>query len=69
MLELVVNGRFVQLDGADERSLKDVLLDLAVDTAAVAVELNGLVVYPDKIDLTLVQSGAKLEILKFIGGG
>jgi sulfur carrier protein len=45
------------------------LLDLAIDPARVAVELDRCIVKPQQWEATALADGAQLEIVQFVGGG
>lgn len=50
-------------------SLLDVIRSLQLDPERVAVELNRSIVKRDLWTSTLVDSGAEVEIVQFVGGG
>jgi sulfur carrier protein len=51
------------------RSVKDLLASLHISSDRVAVELNKAIVRKRDWDEALVTSGAKIEIVEFVGGG
>jgi thiamine biosynthesis protein ThiS len=67
MIEIVVNG--------DRRSLPEgltllgLLRELELEPARVAIELDRRIVKQPEWANTVLQPGAKLEIVQFVGGG
>jgi thiamine biosynthesis protein ThiS len=66
-IEIVVNGEKRTIPG--EASVLDVLRVLGIQPERVAVEKDGLIVRKANWAATLVQGGATLEIVQFVGGG
>ena len=66
-IEIVVNGQDRLAPATC--TLKEILLWLEIDPARVAVELNRNIVQRQAWDQTLVNPGATLEIVQFVGGG
>ena len=66
-IKIVVNGE-TRLAPAG-RNLLDVLLWLEVDPARVAVELNRSILSRPDWDRVVVEPGATLEVVQFVGGG
>jgi len=66
-IQIVVNGEERTL--AASVTVRQLLLDLALDPARVAVELDRHIVKPKDWDTTSISSGARLEIVQFVGGG
>ena len=67
MIELVVNGKPVELDGPTR--LLDYLHDRGVDSQAIAVELNGVILQRDEYSGQMLQAADTLEIVRMVGGG
>ena len=66
-IQVTINGEARALPpGQTVRQLLD-FLDL--DPARVAVELDRRIVKPHDWDATEIASGARLEIVQFVGGG
>jgi sulfur carrier protein len=66
-IEIVVNG---QTRSAPEGlNLSGLLVFLKVDPGRVAVELNRSIVARKDWDNAIVDAGATLEIVQFVGGG
>jgi thiamine biosynthesis protein ThiS len=66
-IQIVVNGEnraFVP-----GQTIRQLLLDLGIDPARVAVELDRRIVKPQQWDATALIDGARLEIVQFVGGG
>ncbi len=66
-IQIVVNGQVRQAPGG--RTLPELLRFLDVDPERVAVELNRRIVSRKDWPATIVDSGAALEIVQFVGGG
>ena len=67
MIEIVVNGDPHAIE--EGQSLTGLLQSLEVDPARVAIELDRRIVKPPDWPLTILESGARLEIVQFVGGG
>jgi len=67
MIEIVVNGETRSLP--EGRTLLDLLDQLELDPARVAIELNRRIVKQPTWAATVLQPGARLEIVQFVGGG
>jgi thiamine biosynthesis protein ThiS len=66
-IQIVVNGEPRAVDGG--LTLARLLLDLGLDPARVAVELDRRIVRRAEWEETAVSDGARLEIVQFVGGG
>ncbi len=66
-IQIVVNGQVRQAPGG--QTLPELLRFLDVDPERVAVELNRRIVSRKDWPATIVDSGAVLEIVQFVGGG
>lgn len=66
-IEIVVNGRMQTVPA--QCTLSDLLAWLQVDPGRVAVELNRSIVHRQSWPETMIQPGATLEIVQFVGGG
>jgi sulfur carrier protein len=66
-IEIVVNGHARLAPGGC--NLRDLLVWLEVDPARVAVELNRSIVPRQEWDRAVVEPGATLEVVQFVGGG
>ena len=67
MIEIVVNGESRQM--AEGRSLLDLLRELDLDPGRVAIELNRSIVKKTGWAGTVLDAGARIEIVQFVGGG
>jgi len=67
MIEIVVNGDPHAIE--EGQSLTGLLQSLQIDPARVAIELDRRIVKPPDWARTILQSGARLEIVQFVGGG
>ncbi len=66
-MEIVLNGQTrVAPEGC---TLQQLLLSLDLDPSRVAVELNRSIVQRQMWDQIVVNPGATLEIVQFVGGG
>ena len=66
-IQIVVNGQVRSV--TDGQSLRELLVELGVDPARVAVELDRSIVRREYWDTTRVAPGSNLEIVQFVGGG
>jgi thiamine biosynthesis protein ThiS len=65
-MDLTVNGKTMKISGA---TIRDLLVELQIDPARVAVERN-LEIVPKKMYESLrVCDGDRIEIVHFVGGG
>jgi sulfur carrier protein len=67
VIELVINGKLVELDGPTP--LLAYLEKLGVNPRAVAVEHNGAIIERSAFDATTLREGDKVEIVRMVGGG
>ena len=65
--QVTVNGEKRKF--ADSASLLDVIKALRLEPERVAVELNRAIVKRDLWTSTIVDEGAEIEIVQFVGGG
>ena len=66
-LEIVVNGE--KCEAPEGQTLLAFLESLGLDEFRIAVELDGLIVKKNTWTSTVLHSGARLEIVQFVGGG
>jgi sulfur carrier protein len=66
-IEIVVNGKPVRV--APGMSVAGLLAALKIEDSRVAVELNREIVRREAWGATLVEVGAEVEIVQFVGGG
>jgi sulfur carrier protein len=66
-IQIVVNGEPRAVESG--LTVARLLLDLGLDPARVAVELDRSIVRRAQWGETPVQEGAKFEIVQFVGGG
>ena len=66
-IEIIVNGEPRQIPPAS--TLQQVLQHLRVNPEQVAVEKDRAIVRKPDWASTLIQAGAQLEIVQFVGGG
>ena len=66
-IEIVVNGETRKV--AAGHTVRSILAALGVEAERVAVELNQAIVRKPDWDATAVGSGARIEIVQFVGGG
>ncbi len=67
MMTLTVNGQDREL--AAMHTVRDLVVDLGLGDAAVAVELNHHVVPHRQYDSTTLREGDSLEVVSLVGGG
>lgn len=66
-IEIVVNGEPRALPPG--QSILDLLRELQLDPARVAVELDRRIVKQPRWGETVLEAGAQVEIVQFVGGG
>ena len=66
-MRLTVNGQERRCD--DPRNVRELVVELGLGDAAVAVELNRRVVPRRQHEATALQDGDVLEIVTLVGGG
>lgn len=69
-MQLVINGQqkdFPEL--ATEAKILDLIAQLGLKSDRIAIERNGEIVPRTAWDMAPLQSGDKLEIVHFVGGG
>jgi len=67
VIEVELNGKPRNVPEA--RNVREFLSDLGIKPRLVVVEINGVVVYPEKWDGTTVVDGDKVEVVSIAGGG
>ena len=66
-LRVKINGESREVN--DQSSLNDLVEELSLSPARIAVELNGEVIRRTEWVQTLLAEGDRLEIVHFVGGG
>jgi thiamine biosynthesis protein ThiS len=66
-IDIVVNGE--PRAASEGQTILDLLQQLELDPSRVAVELNRSIVKQPKWSETVLNAGAQLEIVQFVGGG
>jgi thiamine biosynthesis protein ThiS len=66
-LEVVLNGQPRAI--AEGQTLLDLVCSLDLEPARVAAELDGRIVKRDRWAETPLHTGARLELVHFVGGG
>jgi sulfur carrier protein len=66
-IDIVVNGESRTIPPG--QNILDLLRQLQLDPARVAVELDRRIVKQPRWEETVLEAGAKLEIVQFVGGG
>jgi thiamine biosynthesis protein ThiS len=66
-IEIVVNGRMQRVP--ERLSIEGLLAFLEIDASRVAVELNRAIVRKPEWSYAIVDAGAIVEIVWFVGGG
>jgi sulfur carrier protein len=67
MIQIVVNGD--RHEAENGQTLLDLLRKLELDPERVAIELDKKIVKQTRWGETVLQPGARLEIVQFVGGG
>ncbi len=68
-MQLVVNGQVREVSASEQAVLAEVLAALDLKADRIAVEINGRIARRTAWGETPVQSGDRLEIVHFVGGG
>jgi sulfur carrier protein len=66
-IDIVVNGE--PRAASEGQTILDLLQQLELDPSRVAVELNRSIVKQPKWSETVLNPGAQVEIVQFVGGG
>ena len=66
-MQLIINGQSQTVQ--ENLSLSDLIAQLNMKAERVAVERNGVIVPRNDWPQTALQSGDRLEIVHFVGGG
>jgi sulfur carrier protein len=66
-ISISVNGE--QQETAEGQTILDLLRQLQIEPARVAVELDRKIVKQPRWAQTVVAAGAEIEIVQFVGGG
>jgi len=66
-MQLIINGRAQTVQ--ENLSLSELIAQLNMKAERVAVERNGVIVPRNDWPQTALQSGDRLEIVHFVGGG
>ncbi|MGO9255860.1 MAG: sulfur carrier protein ThiS [Bryobacteraceae bacterium] len=66
-IDIVVNGELRTISPG--QSILELLRQLQLDPARVAVELDRRIVKQPRWGETVLQAGAEVEIVQFVGGG
>jgi sulfur carrier protein len=66
-IRIVVNGEARSL--MEGQTIQQLLAELDLDPARVAVEMDRRIVKPQEWPATAIADGAQLEIVQFVGGG
>ena len=67
MIEITVNGE--ARSASEGQTILDLLRQLEIDPAQVAVELDRRIVKQPRWQETILHPGAQIEIVQFVGGG
>ena len=66
-MNVYVNGELREVSGTS--SLAELVTQLELPVARIAIELNREVVRRSEWDTTMLKDGDKIEIVHFVGGG
>jgi thiamine biosynthesis protein ThiS len=67
MIDVTINGELRTI--SDGRTVLDLLHELGLEPARVAVELDRHILKQPRWAETVLRAGAQLEIVQFVGGG
>lgn len=67
MITLIVNGKEIQLD--EPTNLVDYLNSLEVNPSSIAVAIDGTVLRREEWATVTLADGARVEIVRAVGGG
>lgn len=66
---LTINGQEKAFHNGLPDSLSDLLAQMKIDEATVVAELNGSIVERCCFARTKLEAGARIELIRFVGGG
>jgi len=66
---LKINGIEKQFPDGVPKTLIELLKQLDIHQATVVAEINGKIIAREKFSQTLLSSGQKIELVRFVGGG
>lgn len=66
---LHINGQDRVFEGGLPETISALLTELKIDEATVVAEVDGRIVERRDFSSTLLKSGAKIELIRFVGGG
>ncbi len=66
-MKIFLNGEEKILER--QMSIADLIIELELDTAKIAIEKDLEIVSPHDFSKTILSEGSRLEIVHFIGGG
>ena len=67
VIQIEVNGK--KLNVPIETTIKDITEMLNMGGANIIAELNGNIIVNRDFEITMVMEGAKIELIRFVGGG
>ncbi len=69
-MKLKINGELKKINSTNQEfSLEDLINHLGYQPQLVVIELNGIIVNPQKWIITKIEEGDCLEIVTIVGGG
>jgi len=66
---LHINGKDRAFDGGLPETLSALLAEMKIDEATVVAEVNGRIVERKDFGSTPLNEGARIELIRFVGGG
>lgn len=66
---LTINGRDRTFENGLPQTLSKLLQEMTVDEATVVAEVNGRIVERRHFAETRLEPGARIELVRFVGGG
>ncbi|KMY53872.1 thiamine biosynthesis protein ThiS [Bacillus sp. FJAT-27231] len=67
-MNIIINGKEEQI-ALQEPTLEHLLAAYSLQGKSVIIEANGQIVPKEKVGLTAVKEGDRIEIVQFVGGG
>ncbi len=66
-MQIKINGQLYVFD--DDITLEKIINQLNISSNNIIAEVNGVATTKDKFNSTVIENGAVIELVKFVGGG
>lgn len=66
---LIINGKDKVFENGLPESLSALLAEMKIDEATVVAEVNGQIIERSHFAKTKLEEGARIELIRFVGGG